>query len=223
MHHVRRVFRMVGSVGATLHAVKSSFQGEGVLTPGGGHYWHVGTIRDMIRNDVYRSHGRDELERLVESGNLSPEVLARLNPEQRYGIAWYNRTRWERTPDGEKTIHVTPNRREDWIAVPVLDADIPREWVDAARTAIKDNARPSLADGRSWELKGILFCPCGCRMVPYNSRRGGKRYHYYACGRYRREGPAACEHHKNWAAEALEHAARQYVLELLRSPETLWQ
>jgi hypothetical protein len=83
--------------------------------------------------------------------------------------------------------------------------------------------RSSRADERSWELKGILFCPCGCRMVPYNSRRGGKRYHYYACGRYRREGPAACEHHKNWAAEALEHAARQYVLELLRSPETLRQ
>jgi len=83
--------------------------------------------------------------------------------------------------------------------------------------------RSSRADERSWELKGILFCPCGCRMVPYKSRRGGKRYHYYACSRYRREGPSACEHRKNWPAEVLEHAARQYVLELLRNPETMRQ
>ena len=76
------------------------------------------------------------------------------------------------------------------------DAEIPCEWVDEARAAIKDNVRPSRADGRIWELKGLLLCPYGCRMVPYNSRRGGKRYHYYACGRYRREGPTACEHGK---------------------------
>jgi hypothetical protein len=151
------------------------------------------------------------------------EERAGLDPEQRYGIAWYNRTRWERTPDGEKAIHVTPNKREDWVAVPVPDAGIPRERVEAARAAIKDNVRPSRADGRFWELKGILFCPCGCRMVPYNSRRGGKRYHYYACGRYRREGPAACEHHKNWPAEALEQGTRQYVLELLSNPEVMRQ
>jgi hypothetical protein len=194
---VRRAFRMVGNESTSLRAVKAAFQREGVPTPGGGRYWHAGTIREMICNDVYRAHGRDELERLVEAGNLSPEVLAGLDRNQRYGIAWYNRTRWERTPEGEKAIHITPNRREDWIAVPVPDAGVPREWVDAARAAIRDNVRPSRADERSWELKGILFCPCGCRMVPYNSRRGGKHYHYYACSRYRREGSSACEHRKN--------------------------
>jgi hypothetical protein len=120
-----------------------------------------------------------------------------------------------------KAIRVTPNKREDWVAVPVPDAGISREWVDAAQAAIKDNVRPSRVDERSWELKGVLFCPCGSRMVPYNSRRGGKRHHYYACSRYRREGPSACEHHKNWPAEALEQAARQFVLELIRDPETL--
>ncbi|MDP8899702.1 MAG: recombinase family protein, partial [Actinomycetota bacterium] len=221
MVHVRRAFRMVGNEGTTLRAVKTPFQKQDVPTPGGGRYWHPGTIREMICNDVYRAHGRGELERLVEAGNLSPEVLAGLERDQRYGIAWYNRTRWERTPDGEKAIRVTPNEKGDWIAVPVPDAGVPREWVDAARAATKDNVRSSRADQRSWELKGILFCPCGCRMVPYNSRRGGKRYHYYACGRYRREGPAACEHRKNWSADSLEGAVRRYVLALLRDPEVL--
>lgn len=153
-------------------------------------------------------------------------MLTGLGPEQRYGIAWYNRTRWERTPDapeGDEAIHVTPIERKEWVVIPVPDAGIPPEWVDAARAAIKNNVRPSRADGRPSELKGILFCPCGCRMVPYNSRRGGKRYHYYACGRYRREGPAACEHRKNWRAEVLEQAVRRYVLNLLRNPEAIRQ
>lgn len=70
------------------------------------------------------------------------------------------------------------------------DAGVPTEWVDAARAAIKDNGRPSRADERTWELKGVLFCPCGSRMVTYNSRRGGKRYHYFACSRYRRDAGA---------------------------------
>lgn len=74
-------------------AVKTAFQRDGVPTPGGGRYWHAGTIREVICNDVYRAHGRDELERLVEAGNLSPEVLAGLDRDARYGIAWYNRTR----------------------------------------------------------------------------------------------------------------------------------
>jgi hypothetical protein len=38
MRHVRRVFRMVGSEGETLHAVKIAFQREGVPTPGCGRY-----------------------------------------------------------------------------------------------------------------------------------------------------------------------------------------
>ena len=45
MVHVRRAFRMVGSEGTTLRAVKTAFQKEGVPTPGGGRYWHAGTIR----------------------------------------------------------------------------------------------------------------------------------------------------------------------------------
>ena len=41
--------------------------------------------------------------------------------------------------DGEKAVRVTPNKQGDWIAVPVLDAGVPREWVDAARAATEDN------------------------------------------------------------------------------------
>jgi hypothetical protein len=167
----------------------------GRADPGGGRYWHVGTIRDTICNDAYRAHARDELERAAESGNLSSKVLVGLDRNRCYEIVRYSRTRWVRTPNGEKAVHITLNKREDCTVVP--DPGIPREWVDAARGPIKGNAGPSRAAGRSLELKGILFCPVDCRMNPYNSHRDGKRYHYYACGRCRRECPSACEHHKD--------------------------
>jgi hypothetical protein len=96
----------------------SVFQREGVPTPGGGRYWHVGTIRDMIRNDVYRAHARDELERLAESGSLSSEVLVGLGRNRCCEIVRYSRTRWKRTPDGEKAIHAQQAGRPDSRARP---------------------------------------------------------------------------------------------------------
>jgi hypothetical protein len=38
--------------------------------------------------------------------------------------------------------------------VPVPESGIPREWVDAAREAIKDNQRQSANGDRFWELSG---------------------------------------------------------------------
>lgn len=39
--------------------------------------------------------------------------------------------------------------------------------------------------------------------------------------RYSRDGAAACEHGKNWPAEALEAEVRQFALNLIRNPEVL--
>ena len=69
--------------------------------------------------------------------------------------------------------------------MPVPDSGIPREWVEAAREAIKDNAKPSANAARVWELSGgILVCgECGCRMVAHTTfhKQGGATYHYYRC------------------------------------------
>ena len=35
MHVVKRIFRMIGAEGATIHAVKRTLEGEGVPTPSG--------------------------------------------------------------------------------------------------------------------------------------------------------------------------------------------
>ncbi len=206
MNHVRRLFRMVGTEGKSMRAVKKAFDREGVPTPGGGRYWHAGTIREMIQNDVYRAHTHEEVKA------LSPDAAAGLDPHRSYGIQWYNRTRWEHDTDvGDKKHHVAPQPEEEHIAVPVPDAGIPREWVEAARAAIKDNVRPSKAANRDWELKGILYCPCGCRLSPSNNSRGGKSYRYYACTSYRRNGPAGCEHGRYWPADKLEQQIREFA------------
>ncbi len=161
MAHVRRLFRMVGAEGKSLHAVKAAFDREGIRPPGGGRFWRAGTVRRIIDNDVYKPHSGEELKPWV-----SPEVAARLPPDTLYGVQWYNRERWERTPGGKKAIYVTSNSRKDWIAVPVPDGGVPLAHVEAARERTKDNVRPSRADGRYWELKGIVYCPCGCRLFP---------------------------------------------------------
>ena len=78
-------------------------------------------------------------------------LAARLDPEKRYGIWWFNRRRYAskqaavNDPGGRtcrRQFKVTDKLRSEWVAVPVPDSGIPREWIDAARDSIKDNKRP---------------------------------------------------------------------------------
>ena len=48
-------------------------------------------------------------------------------------------------------------RRRRFKAATEPDPGVPREWVDAAREAIKDNRRPPSTNRRFWELSGSLF------------------------------------------------------------------
>src|SRR3712207_7410457 len=61
--------------------------------------------------------------------------------------------------------------RSEWIAVPVPDAGIPRELVDAAREAVKDNRRPSRAGNRFWQLSGGLLRCGACDRSMASTRR----------------------------------------------------
>ena len=99
----------------------------------------------------------------------TPEVAARLDPQKRYGVWWFNRRKSKTTqasvPDGngrryKKQTKYMLRPREEWIAVPVPDSGIPREVVDAARGIIKDNRAASKAGRRFWELSGGLV-RCG--------------------------------------------------------------
>ena len=87
---------------------------------------------------------------MVEAGQMSASVAAGLNPDECYGIWWFNRRRTRRTQvsalaaNGERTYkkngRYVERPKEEWVAVPVPDAGIPREWVDAARETLKGDA-----------------------------------------------------------------------------------
>jgi hypothetical protein len=123
---------------------------EGILTSSGCRGWSRTYLKNCINDDVYLSHTFEEVRALV-----SPEVAASLDPSRCYGVWWYGRKRHiyaqrrDVAPDGTlrytRTKKSVPASREDWVAVPVPDAGIPKERVFAAREAIKENAWSSNA------------------------------------------------------------------------------
>jgi hypothetical protein len=115
--------------------------------------------------------------------------------------------------------------KEEWIAVPVPDAGIPREVVETARAAIKDNRAPSEAGRRFWELSGgIVRCGvCGNAMDNRTMLKKTKNhsYFYHKCRKHHAYGDAGCPHGKNHRAEKLEAAAWKIVSGLLQDSARL--
>jgi len=230
MSVVRRVFRMVGAEGETLSAVHRAFEREGVPTPGGGKRWDRSFLRLAILDNAYRPHTYDEVAALV-----APEVAARLDPDRLYGLWTYNRLHTrarqvsEAAGDGgrryRRQVRSTERPEEERVRVPVPYAGIPRELVDAARDAIKDNRKPSNAGRRFWQLSGgILRCAiCGMAMQSESVRaHSGDRYHfYYSCRTRRKHGAAACAHGRSHRAADLEDAVWAVVAGLLTDPRQL--
>jgi site-specific DNA recombinase len=222
---VRRSFEMVGREGRTLYGAKKILDREGVPTPGRARYWGAHFIRKLILDDVYRPHTYAEVRELV-----APEVAARLDPEKRYGVWWYNRT-WKKTrqvaeiaPDGSrvyaKRSKTGVKPRSEWIAVPVADSGIPRELVDAARDAIKDNQPPVSRGYRVWELAGRITRCGGCGRLMFTNTVKGGRYHYYRCPTRRDNGKEACTV-TNRRADKLEAEVWESVRAILSDPERL--
>ncbi len=227
MSVVRRVFCMIGVEGRPIYAVRKAFEAEGLPTPAGGRSWSAVYLRKVVGNDVYRAHTFEEVKRLI-----SPEVASGLDPKKRYGIFWWGRQRHtqkqvaETGPDGrryrkvKKSIH-TPAER--WIAVPVPDPGIPREWVDAAREAIKDNPRPQRSVWKFWELAGMAHCAgCGRQMGRNPAvNNAGTRFFYYRCSKRAQEGKDACPNNKSFNALKVEPQVWEIVSGLMKNPEQL--
>jgi site-specific DNA recombinase len=230
MRVIERIFRMVGAEGYTMNATRLAFNREGVRPPSGGRFWSPKYVREAIKDDVYRPHSYEEVAELV-----SPEVAARLDPKKRYGVWYFNRRRYVTKqvsvngPKGRtyrRTTKVFDRPRSEWIAVPVPESGIPREWVDAAREAIKDNQRQSANGDRFWELSGgVLYCAeCGCRMTVHATldSRNGKRYCYYRCPKRGRHGvQKVCANGKHHRAAEAEAAVWDLISRLLKHPERL--
>jgi site-specific DNA recombinase len=164
---------------------------------------------------------------------VEPGVAMRLDREAAYGLwAWNTKktTRrkvWDEGA-GEFKIRYSYKRRprEEWLFVPVPDAGISREVVEAARQSLKDNARkPSKAAKRFWELSGgILRCgECGHTLRPNSAhKRSGTQFHYYTCRSRYNTGPSRdCGNKKYLRAEQIEEQVWGFVRGLLRDPERI--
>jgi site-specific DNA recombinase len=228
---VRRIFRMVAVEGTSTHRVPRTLELEGIPNPGGGRYWYKRLIKRFILDDVYKPHSSEET-----AAMMSPEVAARLDPERSYGIWWFNRRRTTTTqiavagPEGreyKKKNRVAYKDKREWIAVPVVDSGVPREWVNAARTIVAGYRSPSKLSGRFWELSGaIMRCgECGRAMEPvdrYYRTRSGKKgvICYYRCreGNRRKE---TCSNNRSIRSDKAHPAVWDLISDLLSDPERL--
>jgi site-specific DNA recombinase len=234
---VKRIIRMVGTEGAAIRAVKRTFEREGLPTPEGKEIWGQLFIREAIKDDAYRPHSHEEIEKLVAKGQMSAEVASRLDPEKCYGIWWFNRRRTKtyqeavNGPGGKrykKRVKITQRPEEEWIAVPVPDSSIPREWVDLAREAIKNNVKFSRNNDRPWELSGGLArcAECGWAMTTHTVWKTNTKYvnYYYRCSRaqinyaYKNK---SCLNNKHHRADRLEPMVWHYVSGVMKNPEQL--
>jgi site-specific DNA recombinase len=164
---------------------------------------------------------------------MSSEVAARLDREKRYGIWWFNRRRTKRYQVAMNGAHgkqykkrtkITERPETEWIAVPIPESGIPREWVDAARDAIADNVKLSQNDNRPWELSGgIARCgECGWAMRAHTvgSAKSPKKNHYYVCSRVNVSYDYnACSNRKSHRADWLEPLVWNYVCSVMKDPE----
>jgi len=226
---VRRIFRMVSAEGVSTHVVARTLEREGVPNPGGGRYWYKRVVKRFILDDVYKPHTFQEV-----AGIVAPEVVASLDPDELYGIWWFNRRRTTATqvavagPGGreyKRKSHVAYKDRAEWIAVPVPGSGVPREREDAARTVVAAYRSPSRVDGRFWELSGALMrCgECGRAMeamVKTARRKSGGKYTfcYYRCreGNRRRE---TCSNSRCLRSDKTHTAVWGLVSGLLSDPE----
>jgi site-specific DNA recombinase len=185
-------------------------------------------LQRLIASDDYSPHTFDEIREMV-----APEVAARLNPSELYGVYWWGRqkvsVRTTSEPDGNggrryrkrKSTEWRP--KEGWVAIPV-PAYLPKTLVDRARTVLEGNMgneRKHLA--RSWELRGVLRCSCGRKMATHTTRyaRKDRLYHYYQCHQRRSLGSMATCRQPVIKATALEDQVWELVLSLLQDPERI--
>jgi hypothetical protein len=190
--------------------------------------WDDHVLRRLIASDIYWPHTFQEIACLV-----TPEVAARLNPNEQYGIQWFNRRKTSLStlaePDGNggrryrKRTTVSLRPKGEWIAVPV-PAYLPRTLVDRARRALKENSRSFERKhlARGWELRGLVRCSCGSKMRTLTTKPGdGSSYHYYTCGRRRTLGKRCSCTQKSLRAPEIEPIVWAFVSELLTDSEKI--
>jgi site-specific DNA recombinase len=215
---VRRIFEMVGPGAKTINATGLTLSREGVPTAGGARAWSAQSVRAYLLDDAYKPHTYQEIGELV-----SADVLRSLDPKHLYGVWWFNRRKYAKDRrTGKKIYEWRP--RSEWIAVPVPDAGVPREWVESARRNIRGNRKVSSLGKRFWELSGgIARCDvCSHTLTTQMTyTRKGKPYFYYTCRTFYEKGRDVCPGRMHFRAAELEDKIWHEVSGVLKDPGRL--
>ena len=118
------------------------------------------------------------------------------------------------------------NPRDQWVAIPVPDAGIPLEVVEAAREMVRYNSPAPKKGRRFWEIpSGVVRCGgCGNAMLRYSAMAAGHVYSYYKCPRLVRDSKDACSPERlrtNHRAEEVEQKVWSNISDLMKDPEQL--
>jgi hypothetical protein len=215
---VQRIFEMVGPEAKTINATRLALNREGVPTASGARAWSAQAVRAHLLDNAYKPHTYQEIGELI-----SANVLRSLDPKALYGVWWFNRRKYAKDRrTGKKICEWRP--RSEWIAVPVPDAGVPREWVELARRNIRGNRKVSSLGKRFWELSGgIARCDvCGHTLTTQMTyTRKGKPYFYYTCRTFYEKGRDVCPGRMHFRVAELEDKIWHEVSGVLKDPGRL--
>ena len=222
---VESIFRMAAE-GSGTKIIQGRLYERGVPAPRGGAVWKRDTIKRLVMSDAYLPRSCEEVSKMV-----SPKVAAALDPDEEYGIRWWNRherktsyvPRSEAGRSRKKTKYL-PREEGEWVAVPVPTSDrLPRALVERARELMAAHRRPQRKHlARPWELRGMVRCPCGVLMGTHTVRvnKNNGPYHYYFC-RVRRDYKRGSCDQKMIRVDRIEPVVWSFVSGLLADPERL--
>lgn len=223
---VRKIMEMIAG-GTSVRQVCRGLEADGVPAPVGGKLWSERHIREFVTNDAYRPHSFEELEPLLAAAGSS--AGATLDREKEYGVVWYPKTT-TRQGDPDRTRGYSRSRRtvaadrSEQVPIPVVCSGIPRQTVDAARRAMRDNPKYRNSGERVFTLAGLIRCAdCGNRLATGRKTdgRSEKVYSYYRCSKHQRLGSAECAMNKAYPADELERLVLNSVLEAVKDRDTL--
>ncbi len=210
MDNVRTIYDRAAN-NESLEKIRRRLDEKGIPSPGrSASGWNKKSVRDILVNDLYKPHTFEEVASLV-----GESVSAELDPESFYGLWTFNRRkttkRREWSEDKNKYVNrykSVQNPRGEWLFVPVPDAGIPREVVEAARENLTGKgwrtatgARGGV-QSRTWELRGMIRCSeCGSVLSSFRAT-GGQIY--YACRRRYNNSRKDCSNRRYFPARDVE-------------------
>ena len=192
---------------------------RGIPTSKGGK-WHQGTIRDMLKNEIYCGD-------FAWNKRRQGKFYSRLGGSTRIRPADQNHARRKRHTNPRRKSATVLNDKSDWIvSLNSHQGIVSRElWKQAQEimSKSKHHAGQRPADDHAYLLSGLLVCAdCGEKLhgAKRTRRKNGKTYvtHKYVCSGYSCKGICKCN---SVRADELHEVIVGEIVRKFQSPDTV--